>query len=213
MNRRRFGLREIELVVQECAPVNSPGSAGRAPSSRHRLKSICSTTTPPWACQLEHILPCIRSSVREEKARCVVDRLAGAAAERCAQGHTRRRNTAKQVQCESLEVLPRNAHDPQCPPARRGRDRHDHIVSDALPSVRFSGVPTPRRPFSVSRGCRFFPLDHASDLPRLQDRQDIVTTSRGLGPAGEKVNITPNARHDHHDLRLNRVGGVGFILV
>src|SRR5882762_7405366 len=53
-------------------------------------------------------------------------------------------------------------------------------------------------------GGGFFSLDHAGDLPLLQDRQDIVDEPVENQTRGEKVEHHPECkRHDHHDLGLN----------
>ena len=46
----RFGLGQVELVVEEGARLNSPGCAMRAPSSSTRASSMSMTTGPPWPC-------------------------------------------------------------------------------------------------------------------------------------------------------------------
>src|SRR5207249_556771 len=89
-------------------------------------------------------------------------------------------------------------------------------VSDGPAMLASGSYRPPRYAGGISAfgaGGGLFSLDHAGNLPLLQDRQDIVDKPVENQARGEKVEHDPEReRHDHHDLGLNRIRRRGIHL-
>lgn len=132
----RFGLGEVETVVEKCAAREFPGLGDARPDFPAGFETAREQQpghdAPAVTLQLEDRLACIRMRRGKEQRDAVVYRLPLAVEERDALRPSRHQ-AARHVLTEhathdGADVLPRSAHDADTGAAGRGRDGNDGVA-------------------------------------------------------------------------------------